>query len=75
MQCTQVVEALPELHGELQLQLLDLLSLVLARRPFNPYTPHPRFQALSVAVATGELQVRCDTCNEAILQYAMSNTQ
>ncbi len=33
-----VAAALPELLEDIQAQLLDLLSLVLARRPFNPST-------------------------------------
>ena len=36
--------------------LLDLLSLVLARRPFNPATPPATVAALQHALACGELQ-------------------
>eukprot|EP00798_Chlamydomonas_sp_ICE-L_P022752 gene22752-29919_t len=52
----QIAEAIPELLEDIQYRLLDLLSLVLAKRPFNPYTAQQKFQALSAALATGELQ-------------------
>ncbi|GIL87381.1 hypothetical protein Vretimale_1690 [Volvox reticuliferus] len=53
---TQVANALPELLEDIQYQLLDLLSLVLSKRPFNSSTTQPKFAALSAAIAAGELQ-------------------
>ena len=53
---TAVSDALPELLPDVQVHLLDALSLVLARRPFSPATPQARFQALSLALASGEAQ-------------------
>ncbi|EFJ44271.1 target of rapamycin, growth-regulatory PI3K-like protein kinase [Volvox carteri f. nagariensis] len=53
---TQVANALPELLEDIQYQLLDLLSLVLSKRPFNSATTQPKFAALSAAIAAGELQ-------------------
>lgn len=51
-----IAEALPELLEDVQNQLLDLLSLVLARRPFSPATPQSKFHALGAALANSELQ-------------------
>jgi hypothetical protein len=48
------VAALPDLLPRVQDLLLDLLSLVLARRPFNPATPPVTLQALQAAIASGE---------------------
>ncbi|GIL44136.1 hypothetical protein Vafri_1666 [Volvox africanus] len=53
---TQVANSLPELLEDIQYQLLDLLSLVLSKRPFNSSTTQPKFAALSAAIAAGELQ-------------------
>ena len=50
------VEALPDLLPRVQALLLDLLSLVLARRPFSPATPAATVSALQQALAAGELQ-------------------
>ena len=52
----KIVNALPDLLPRVQALLLDLLSLVLARRPFSPATPSTTVQALQGAVTTGELQ-------------------
>ena len=38
----------------MRLQLLDLLSLAIARKPFNPSTTQAKFQALSAALGSGE---------------------
>ena len=43
-----------ELLRDMRLQLLDLLSLAIAKRPFNPSTTQSKFQALSAALASGE---------------------
>lgn len=48
------VTALPDLLPRVQELLLDLLSLVLARRPFSAATPPPTLQALQAALAAGE---------------------
>ena len=50
----QVAEALPELLEDIQYQLLELLSLVLSKRPFNSATTQVR-QALW---AGGELPTK-----------------
>ncbi|KAF5842966.1 armadillo-type protein [Dunaliella salina] len=52
----EIAEALPELLEDIQLQLLDLLSLALAKRPFNQFTPPSKVQALNAALTTGEVQ-------------------
>lgn len=52
----KAVGALPDLLPRVQALLLDLLSLVLARRPFNPATPPATISALQQALAAGELQ-------------------
>ena len=51
--CVQqgIVEALPELLGTIQAQLLDLLSLVLAGRPYRD-TIHPSHLAAYHAAVT-----------------------
>ena len=46
-----IVEALPELLGTIQAQLLDLLSLVLAGRPYRD-TIHPSHLAAYHAAVT-----------------------
>uniref|UniRef100_A0A7R9YR22 Serine/threonine-protein kinase TOR n=1 Tax=Chlamydomonas euryale TaxID=1486919 RepID=A0A7R9YR22_9CHLO len=54
-----VTDALPgnrELLRDVRMQLLDLLSLAIAKRPFNASTTQSKFQALSAALASGELQ-------------------
>ena len=38
----------------MRLQLLDLLSLAIARKPFNPSTTQAKFQALSAALGSGK---------------------
>ncbi len=48
------VAALPDLLPRVQELLLDLLSLVLARRPFSPATPPVTLQSLQAAIASGE---------------------
>ncbi|GAX78992.1 hypothetical protein CEUSTIGMA_g6432.t1 [Chlamydomonas eustigma] len=56
---TQVSASFPynqELLRDMRLQLLDLLSLAIAKRPFNPSTTQSKFQALSAALGSGELQ-------------------
>lgn len=50
----QVVAALPDLLPRAQELLLDLLSLVLARRPFSCNAPPVTVQALQAALASGE---------------------
>ncbi|KAL4435039.1 hypothetical protein ABPG77_003864 [Micractinium sp. CCAP 211/92] len=52
----KAVGALPDLLPRVQALLLDLLSLVLARRPFNPATPPATVAALQQALSSGELQ-------------------
>uniref|UniRef100_A0A7S3R516 Serine/threonine-protein kinase TOR n=1 Tax=Dunaliella tertiolecta TaxID=3047 RepID=A0A7S3R516_DUNTE len=52
----EIAQALPELLEDIQLQLLDLLSLALAKRPFNQFTPPSKVQALNAALTTGEVQ-------------------
>ena len=52
----KAVGALPDLLPRVQSLLLDLLSLVLARRPFSPATPPATVAALQQALAAGELQ-------------------
>ncbi|KAI3435635.1 hypothetical protein D9Q98_001694 [Chlorella vulgaris] len=52
----KAVGALPELLPRVQALLLDLLSLVLARRPFSAATPSATISALQQALAGGELQ-------------------
>jgi len=49
----QIAESLPELLEDIQLQLLDLLSLALAKRPFNQFTIPSKVQALNAALTTG----------------------
>ena len=49
----EIVAALPELLGLIQGQLLDLLSLVLARRPHREGLPQLHLNALHQAVAHG----------------------
>lgn len=53
--CTvqEIVSALPELLGPIQGQLLDLLSLVLARRPHRENLPQLHLNALHHAIAHG----------------------
>ena len=54
---TEVAEALPgnkELLKSMRLQLLDLLSLAISRKPFNSSTTQAKFQALSAALAAGK---------------------
>ena len=54
-----IVEALPELLGTIQAQLLDLLSLVLAGRPYRD-TIHPsHLAAYHAAVTHGMHQSEC----------------
>jgi hypothetical protein len=50
----QISSALPELLTDIQLQLLDLLSLALAKRPFNQFTHPSKVQALNAALTTGK---------------------
>lgn len=52
----QAVEALPDLLPRVQRALLDLLSLVLARRPYNPNTTPAAVNVLQQALAGGDLQ-------------------
>ena len=53
--CAQeLVAALPELLGHIQGQLLDLLSLVLARRLYREGLPQLHLNALHQAVAHGQ---------------------
>jgi len=51
-----IVGALPDLLPKVQEILLDLLSLVLARRPFTPNKPAHAVMALQNALHAGELQ-------------------
>uniref|UniRef100_A0A7S1SYY6 Serine/threonine-protein kinase TOR n=1 Tax=Tetraselmis chuii TaxID=63592 RepID=A0A7S1SYY6_9CHLO len=51
---TNVANALPELLPQIQEQLLDLISLTLARQPFKPNSRHAGH--LVQALASGELQ-------------------
>ena len=55
----QIAEYLPELLEDIQLQLLDLLSLALAKRPFNQFTPPSKVQALNAALTTGVCVCAC----------------
>lgn len=50
------VDALPELLPRVQSLLLDLISLVLARKPFNSTTPPAIVAVLQTALTSGELQ-------------------
>lgn len=50
-----VAGALPELLEDIQGQLLDLLSLMLARKPFCPSTDRAECQALLNSLAGSEL--------------------
>jgi hypothetical protein len=50
-----VAGALPELLEDIQGQLLDLLSLMLARKPFCPTTDRAECQALLNSLAGSEL--------------------
>ena len=43
-----------ELLRDMRLQLLDLLSLAIAKRPFSPSTTQSKFQALNSALASGQ---------------------
>lgn len=52
----QTVDALPDLLPRVQDLLLDLLSLALARRPFNPATHASTVHALQVSLVGGDLQ-------------------
>ena len=52
----QIVNALPDLLPRVQDLLLDLLSLVLAKRPFNPMAPASQVTALQTAVLNTDLQ-------------------
>ena len=52
----QAVEALPELLPRVQRALLDLLSLALARRPYNATTSPAAVSVLQQALANGDLQ-------------------
>lgn len=53
--CVQgIVEALPELLGTIQAQLLDLLSLVLAGRPYRESIHPSHLTAYHSAVTHGE---------------------
>ena len=57
-----IVEALPELLGTIQAQLLDLLSLVLAGRPYRD-TIHPsHLAAYHAAVTHGMHPTDCGAC-------------
>ena len=49
-----IVEALPELLGTIQAQLLDLLSLVLAGRPYRESIHPSHLTAYHAAVTHGE---------------------
>jgi hypothetical protein len=51
----QMATALPDkqLVDNIRLELLDLLSLALAKRPFSQYTPRHKVQALNAAISTG----------------------
>ena len=51
----EIVEALPELLGAIQGQLLDLVSLVLARRPHRDSLSQPHINALHAALQHGAL--------------------
>ncbi|KAK9806315.1 hypothetical protein WJX72_010074 [[Myrmecia] bisecta] len=51
-----IVNSLPELLSEVQIQLLDLLSLVLARRPYSESRSAGSLNQLSQALLLGELQ-------------------
>ena len=54
--CMQgIVEAIPELLGTIQAQLLDLLSLVLAGRPYRDSMHPPHLAAYHAAVTHGEI--------------------
>lgn len=48
-----IVSALPDLLGPVQVQLLDLLSLVLARRPHRDSLSQAQLHALSQALLLG----------------------
>ena len=50
-----IVEAIPELLGTIQAQLLDLLSLVLAGRPYRDSMHPSHLAAYHAAVTHGEL--------------------
>ncbi|MEW5308376.1 MAG: hypothetical protein WDW38_000344 [Sanguina aurantia] len=50
---TQIATALPELLESIQYQALDLLSLALSKRPFNPYTAQPKWTVILQALALG----------------------
>lgn len=52
----QAVEAIPELLPRVQRALLDLLSLVLARKPYNTTTSAAAVNVLQQAIAAGDLQ-------------------
>ena len=52
----QAVEAIPELLPRVQRALLDLLSLVLARKPYNTSTTPAAVNVLQQAIAGGDLQ-------------------
>lgn len=65
--CAQeLVAALPELLGHIQGQLLDLLSLVLARRLYREGLPQLHLNALHQAVAHGQHL----SCPPSILKIA-----
>lgn len=51
---SQIATALPELLESIQYQALDLLSLALSKRPFNPYTTQPKWTVMTQALALGE---------------------
>jgi FKBP12-rapamycin complex-associated protein len=50
------VDALPELLPRVQSLLLDLISLVLARKPLNSSTPAATVSVLQAALVNGEMQ-------------------
>lgn len=54
-----IVEAIPELLGTIQAQLLDLLSLVLAGRPYRDSMHPSHLAAYHAAVTHGELTQMC----------------
>lgn len=54
---TQMATALPELLESIQREALDLLSLVLCKKPFPPFDPAlPKWKVIVQALAIGEQQ-------------------
>ena len=57
-----IVEALPELLGTIQAQLLDLLSLVLAGRPYRDSMHPSHLAAYHAAVTHGKTMQMPSNC-------------